>query len=88
MSLKDLIDVLHQYGPAGVAFAILIFVVGILYKQNIDNYKERLKEANARADRFEAEVKALNDEIQKFFAIGMKVQHTMGDATNEIRRTT
>lgn len=87
MGLKDLIDILHQYGPVGVAFAFLLFVVGVLYKQNIDNYKERLKESEERAKRFETEVKALNDEIQKFFAIGMRVQRTMGDATDEIRRT-
>jgi hypothetical protein len=88
MGLNDLLNFFHQYGPAGVGFALLIFVVGILYKQNIDNYKERLNEANQRSERFEKEVKDLNDEIQKYLALGMRVQRTMGDATDEIRRMT
>lgn len=95
MGLKDLIDFFHQWGPVGVGFAILLFVVGILYKQNIDNYKDRLKEANervkelnARIERFEREVKDLNDEMNRFLALGMRVQRAMGEATDEIRRTT
>lgn len=88
MGLKDLIDFFHQWGPIGVGFAILFFVVGVLYKQNIDNYKERLKEANERAARFEKEVKDLNDEMNRFLAVGARWQRTMGDATDEIRRTT
>lgn len=88
MGLKDLIDFFHQWGPIGVGFAILLFVVGVLYKQNIDNYKERLKEANERAARFEKEVKDLNDEMNRFLAVGARWQRTMGEATDEIRRTT
>lgn len=88
MGLKDLIDFFHQWGPIGVGFAILLFVVGVLYKQNIDNYKDRLKEANERAARFEKEVKDLNDEMNRFLAVGARWQRTMGEATDEIRRTT
>lgn len=88
MGLKDLLDYFSKYGPAGLAFAILLFVIGALYLQIVKNYKERLEEANKRAERFEREVKELNDEIQKFFALGTRWQNTVGDATNEIRRLT
>jgi hypothetical protein len=47
---------------------------------------QNLKDANARADRFEAEVKALNDEIQKYLALGIAARAVMGEATNEMRR--
>lgn len=88
MGLTEFINFFRQWGPIGVGFAILLFVVGVLYKQNIDNYKERLKEANDRATRFEKEVKDLNDEINKFMALGTRWQRTMGEATDEIRRVT
>ena len=88
MGLKDLLDYFSKYGPVGLAFAILLFVVGALYFQIIKNYRERLDEANKRAERFEKEVKDLNDEIQKFFALSTRWQNTVGEATNEIRRLT
>jgi F0F1-type ATP synthase membrane subunit b/b' len=95
MGLKDLLDYFSKYGPVGVAFAVLLFVVGALYLQILKGYKERLEEANKRveeankrAERLENEVKDLNDEIQKFFALGTRWQSTVGEATNEIRRLT
>lgn len=86
MGLKDLLDFFSRYGPAGVVIAILLFVVGALYLQNNKIYKERLDEANKRADRFESEVKALNDEIQRYLLLGMTARNVMGDATNEMRK--
>ncbi len=86
MGLNDLLGVLKPYGPAGVVIAFLLFTVGALYLQNSKNYKERLEEANKRAERFESEVKALNNEIQKYLLLGMTARNVMGDATDEIRR--
>lgn len=88
MGLKDLLEFFSKFGPVGIAFAVLLFAVGALYLQIIKGYKERLEEANARAKRFEEEVKNLNDEINKFMALGSRWQNTVGDATNEIRRLT
>lgn len=88
MGLKDLLDVFSKYGPVGVAFAVLLFAVGALYLQIIKGYKERLAEANERAKQLDLEVKKLNDEINRFMALGARWQNTVGEATNEIRRLT
>jgi F0F1-type ATP synthase membrane subunit b/b' len=88
MGLTELLNYFSKFGPIGIAFAILLFVVGALYLQIIKGYKERLDESVKRADRLEKEVKDLNDEINKFLAMGMRWQSTMGEATNEIRRVT
>jgi uncharacterized protein YdcH (DUF465 family) len=82
VGLNTLLDFFSKYGLAGVFIAILLFAVGVLYRQLMQN----LKDANARADRFEAEVKALNDEIQKYLALGIAARAVMGEATNEMRR--
>jgi uncharacterized membrane protein YkvI len=82
MGLKDLLDYFGKYGVAGVIIAVLLFAVGALYLQLLKN----LKEANARADRFEAEVRALNDDIQKYFLLGITTRKVMGEATDEMRR--
>jgi hypothetical protein len=93
VGLSDLLEYFSKYGPAGVIIAILLFVIGVLYLQQVKNFKERLAEANernkettVRADRFENEVKALNDEIQKYLALGIAARTVMGDAANEMRR--
>lgn len=82
MGLSTLLDFFSKYGLAGVFIAILLFAVGVMYLQLMQN----LKDANARADRFEAEVKSLNDEIQKYLALGIAARTVMGEATNEMRR--
>jgi hypothetical protein len=82
MGLNDLLGFFSKYGLAGVFIAVLLFAVGVMYLQLIRN----LKDANARADRFEAEVKSLNDEIQKYLALGIAARSVMSDATTEIRR--
>jgi hypothetical protein len=84
MGLGDLITTFSKFGPLGIVIAVLLFAIGVLYLQLIKN----LKDANARADRFEAEVKALNDEIQKYLALGLTARRVMGEATDEIRRIT
>lgn len=82
MGLNDLLTFFSKFGPIGIVIAILLFAVGILYVQMLGT----LKEARARADRFEAEVKTLNDEMQRFLAIGMSVRRVMGEAASEMRR--
>lgn len=82
MGLSDLLGFFSKYGLAGVFIAILLFAVGVMYLQLMQN----LKDANARADRFEAEVKSLNDEIQKYLALGIAARTVMGEAANEMRR--
>jgi uncharacterized protein YdcH (DUF465 family) len=82
MGLSDLLGFFSKYGLAGVFIAVLLFAVGVMYLQLMKN----LKDANARADRFEAEVKSLNDEIQKYLALGIAARSVMSDATTEIRR--
>jgi hypothetical protein len=82
VGLNDLLGFFSKYGLAGVFIAVLLFAVGVMYLQLIRN----LKDANARADRFEAEVKSLNDEIQKYLALGIAARSVMSDATTEIRR--
>jgi hypothetical protein len=82
MGLNDLLGFFSKYGLAGVFIAVLLFAVGVMYLQLMRN----LKDANARADRFEAEVKSLNDEIQKYLALGIAARSVMSDATSEIRR--
>ena len=82
MGLNDLITAFSKFGPFGIIVAVLLFAVGALYLQLIKN----LKDANARADRFETEVKALNDEIQKYLALGLSARRVMGEAADEMRR--
>jgi hypothetical protein len=82
MGLSDLLGFFSKYGLAGVFIAVLLFAVGVMYLQLMKN----LKDANARADRFEAEVKSLNDEIQKYLALGIAARSVMSEATTEIRR--
>jgi uncharacterized protein YdcH (DUF465 family) len=82
VGLNDLLGFFSKYGLAGVFIAVLLFAVGVMYLQLMRN----LKDANARADRFEAEVKSLNDEIQKYLALGIAARSVMSDATTEIRR--
>jgi uncharacterized protein YdcH (DUF465 family) len=82
VGLSDLLGFFSKYGLAGVFIAILLFAVGVMYLQLMQN----LKDANARADRFEAEVKSLNDEIQKYLALGIAARTVMGEAANEMRR--
>ena len=82
MGLNDLLGFFSKYGLAGVFIAVLLFAVGVMYLQLMRN----LKDANARADRFEAEVKSLNDEIQKYLTLGIAARSVMSEATTEIRR--
>lgn len=82
MGLNDLLTFFSKYGLAGVIIAILLFAVGILYTQQLKN----LNAAIARADRFEAEVKALNEEMQRYLTMGFAMRAVMGEATKEMRR--
>lgn len=82
MGLNTLLDFFSKYGLAGVFIAILLFAVGVMYLQLMKN----LAEANARADRFEAEVKSLNSDMQKYLTLGMSVRAVMNEATNEMKR--
>jgi uncharacterized protein YdcH (DUF465 family) len=82
VGLSTLLNFFSKYGLAGVFIAILLFAVGVMYLQLMQN----LKDANARADRFEAEVKSLNDEIQKYLALGIAARTVMGEAANEMRK--
>lgn len=82
MGLSNLLDFFSKYGLAGVFIAILLFAVGVMYRQLMKN----LVEANARADRFEAEVKSLNDQMQKYFALGIAARTVMSEAANEMKR--
>lgn len=82
MGLNDLLGFFSKYGLAGVFIAILLFAVGVMYRQLMKN----LAEANARADRYEAEVKTLNDQMQKYFALGITARTVMSEAVNEMKR--
>jgi hypothetical protein len=82
MGLKDLLEYFSKYGLAGLIIAVLLVAVGAMYLQLLKS----LKEANARADRFEAEVKTLNVELQRYLTIGFTVRTVLGEATNEMRR--
>lgn len=86
MGLPELVNLFSKYGIAGVIIAVLLFALGALYLQNTKNYKERIDEANKRADRFEAEVKTLNGAIEKYLLLGMSARNVMGEAADEMRR--
>jgi hypothetical protein len=82
VGLNDLLSFFSKYGLAGVVIAILLFAVGVMYLQQL----KTLKEATARADRFEAEIKALNEELQRYLTLGFAVRSVMGEAAKEMRK--
>ena len=81
MGLTDLIALFSHYGAVGIIVAVLISAVSVLYLQLIRN----LKAANDRADRYETEVKQLNNDIQMYLALGVRAKQVMGEATTEMR---
>lgn len=81
MSVTDLLPLFSKYGAAGIIIAFLLAAVIYLYKQQQKN----LTAANARADRYEAEVKQLNNDIQMFLALDLRAKRVMSEATTEMR---
>lgn len=81
MGITDLLTALSKYGVAGGIIAVLMTVVTALYGQLLNS----LKQANARADRFEAEVRELNNSMQHYLSVGLAVKQAMSAATKEMR---
>ncbi|MGH7743342.1 MAG: hypothetical protein ACREQ5_00770 [Candidatus Dormibacteria bacterium] len=88
MSITDLLVLLKPYGLAGVIVAILAGVIAVLYRQQMKTQSKMLTDAQDRAARLEAEVKALNADIQQYMLVGNIVRQTMAEAATEMRRLT
>lgn len=88
MSLVDLVSLLAKYGVAGIIIAVLMSVVIILYAQLLKSHSQLVKslaDTTARADRYEAQVKDLNNDIQIYLALGVRAKRVIGEAAAEMR---
>lgn len=81
MEITDLLTALSKYGVAGVIIGVLMVVIVTLYGQLLKN----LRDANARADKYEAEVRELNTAMQQYLSVGFAVKQAMNAATQEMR---
>lgn len=81
MGISDLLSLFGKYGAAGIAIAFLLAAVITMYAQLTKN----LNAANARADRYEAEVKQLNNDIHMYLALDMRAKRVMSEAAVEMR---
>lgn len=86
MSLDDLLNAVSKYGAIPVIIAVLALALVFIYKQQTDSLKAAKSEAQARADRLESELKALNAELQRYLLTGYMVRQVMDEAVTEMSR--
>lgn len=86
MSVTDLLTLVSKYGAAAVIIAVLAIVIAFLYKQQVKSLQDTKKEAQDRCTRLEAEVKALNADLQKYIMTGLMVRQVMNEAATEMSR--
>lgn len=86
MSINDLLSAVSKYGAIPVIIAVLAVALAFIYKQQTDILKAAKAEAQARADRLESELKALNTELQRYLLTGYMVRQVMDEAVTEMSR--
>lgn len=86
MSPADLLALVTKYGGATTIIAILTMVAAFLYRQQVQSLKDAKTEAQDRGTRLEAEVKALNIDLQKYIMMGLTARQVMNDAAIEMSR--
>lgn len=85
MGINDILQLVSKYGAPTAIIAALAAVVIFLYLQQVKSLQDAKKEAQDRGTRLEAEVKALNTDLQKYIMTGLMVRQVMNEAAVEMR---
>lgn len=85
MSLSDFLTLLKPLGTLGIVIALLLAAVVVLYRQQVKSAQDALAEANARADRLEAELKAANTDFLRYLALNTAVKNTLNEAVDTLK---